>query len=228
MEYIKHTKIKKGDKIMDARIKKMYLEEVAWGGRWLYEKGFSPAGDSGDVSVRDPETGLVYISGDVKDILLPYNNNGELRACDTAVLDLEGNTLTPNVNPTVEAPMHLAIYRARPDVNAIVHTHATYSSAFAIANQDIPLALAEHYIHLGDTVKCAGYGKVGSDELADNIVEALGSNYAALLKNHGAVLVADTMQDAYIKATFLENIAQKVILAKLLGNVDEINYEDGI
>ena len=76
--------------------------------------------------------------------------------------------------PTVEAPMHLAIYRARPDVNAIVHSHAVWSSTFAVTGKNIPLILSEQSLRLGGEVICAAYGKVGSEEIARNIVAALG------------------------------------------------------
>jgi L-fuculose-phosphate aldolase len=70
--------------------------------------------------------------------------------------------------------MHLLIYKTRRNVNAIVHSHAVWSSAFAVTGRSIPLVLAEQSLRLGGEVRCADYGRVGSDELADNIVKALG------------------------------------------------------
>ncbi len=211
---------------MDERIKQIYMEEAAWGTRWLYEKGYSPDGDSGDVSVRDPDTGLIYISAALKSIPMPYINNGECQAQDMAVLDIDGNSLTPWTAETIEAPMHLAIYRARPDVKAIVHTHAQWSSVFSITHQDLPLTLVEHYIHLGGTVKCAEYGPAGSKEIAENVVKALGSNNAALMAGHGAVCTGDTMRLAWVNAVFLESIAQKTVFAKLTGELHVLKEED--
>lgn len=169
-------------------IKDLYREEAARGTRMLYELGFSPSGDNGDISVRDPETGLVYISA--SPIEIGYKNLGEYHACDMAVVDMEGNRMTTWSRPTIEMPMHLAILRARPDVNAVVHTHAAWSSVFAICGKNIPFVLAEQYAHLGaGEVVCAGYGKAGSDELGEEIVSALGKNNAVLMRNHGAVTV---------------------------------------
>ena len=211
---------------MDKRIKAIYQEEAAWGTRWLYEKGFSPSGDSGDVSVRDPETGLIYISAALSSIPMPYKNNGDCKAQDMAILDIDGNSYSPWASETIEAPMHLAIYRARPDVQAIVHTHAQWSSVFAIAHMDLPLTLAEHYVNLGGAIRCAEYGPAGSQLIADNVAKALGKNNAVIMANHGAVTVGATMHEAYKNTYFLENICQKVIFAKLLGSVHEVREED--
>lgn len=209
--------------MMDKRIKEIFMEEAAWGTRWLFEKGFSPSGDSGDVSVRDPDTGLIYISAALSSIPMPYYNNGECQAQDMAVLDIDGNSLSPWADETIEAPMHLAIYRARPEVQAIVHTHARWSSVFAITGMDIPLTLVEHFVQLGTAIKCAEYAPAGSQEIADNVAKALGSNNAAIMANHGAVAVGRNMRDAFNHAFFLEDIAEKVIFAKLLGQVNELD-----
>ena len=114
--------------------------------------------------------------------------------------------------------MHLAIYRARPDVNAIVHSHAIWSSAFAVTGKNIPLILAEQSLRLGGEVVCAAYGKVGSEEIAKNIVAALGKHkMAALMQNHGAVALGVTLEEAFIASDFLEKGAQVAILGGTLG-----------
>ena len=115
---------------------------------------------------------------------------------------------------------------ARPDVQAIVHTHAQWSSVFAIAHMDLPLTLAEHYVNLGGAIRCAEYGPAGSQLIADNVAKALGKNNAVIMANHGAVTVGATMHEAYKNTYFLENICQKVIFAKLLGSVHDVREED--
>jgi len=122
--------------------------------------------------------------------------------------------------PTVECPTHLAIYAARPDVNAIVHSHAVWSSTFAVTGKSVPLILAEQSLRLGGEVLCAKYGRVGSDELAANIVEALGKDkYAALMMNHGAVCVGKNFEEAFIVSDFLEKGAQTALLGSLMGEL---------
>ncbi|MFR9188869.1 MAG: class II aldolase/adducin family protein [Anaerotruncus massiliensis (ex Togo et al. 2019)] len=153
----------------------------------LYELGFSPSGDNGDISVRDPETGLVYISA--SPIEIGYKNLGEYHACDMAVVDMEGNRMTTWSRPTIEMPMHLAILRARPDVNAVVHTHAAWSSVFAICGKNIPFVLAEQYAHLGAGESSAPDTAKRVPTSWEEIVSALGKNNAVLMRNHGAVTV---------------------------------------
>lgn len=206
-------------------VKDMYREEAARGTRMLYELGFSPAGDNGDVSVRDPETGYVYISA--SPIEIGYKNLGEYHACDMAVVDMDGNRITTWSRPTIEMPMHLAILAARPDVNAVVHTHADWSSVFAICGKDIPLVLAEQFAHLGpDPIKCADYGSAGSAQLGETIVAALGRNNAAIMRNHGAVAVGKSIDEAFTRATFLESVAKKAFYAMMLGDIHVLRPED--
>ena len=209
---------------MDNKIKHLFQEEAARGTRKLYEDGFSPSGDAGDVSVRDTETGYIYISGSPPEI--QYLNLGEYHACDMAIVDIDGNRITTWGRPTCELPMHLAIFRARPDVNAIVHTHAMWSSAYCISGKSIPLVLAEQYVHLGGEVKCADYAPVASKDLGEFVVSALENKNAALMRNHGAVTVGATLDEAFIRAAFLECVAQKAFVATLLGDVKTIKPEE--
>lgn len=212
---------------MDKRISRQYLEDVARGTRWLLEKGFTPSGDSGDVSLRDPNTGLIYISGFTKGMPFSYTDFSEFSAPDMAIFEPDGRSITPWSDGTIETPMHLAIYNSRPDVNCVVHNHPLWSSAFAIAGMDIPVTLAEQISTLGKTpIRTARFAPAGDMKMGTYIVEALGQNNAALMANHGAVVCGPTMDTAFKNAFFLENIAQKVIYAKLLGNINTINPED--
>ena len=209
-------------KMMDSRIDVVYLDAAAQGTRMLNEKGFQPDGDSGDISLLDPKTGLVYISGHMLHRPFPYKDLTEYRPQDMSVLELDGTVISDWSEPTCEFAMHLAIYKARPDVRAVVHTHAPWSSVYAIAGMDIPCTLAEHVDNLGYEIRCAKYAGAGEQILADYVVEALGTNNAALLANHGAVTVGESLAVAFRRASYLENIAQKTIFAKLLGNVNDI------
>jgi L-fuculose-phosphate aldolase len=208
-------------------IKHHLKEEVARATRLFWEKGLTPGQDSGDTSLRDQETGYVYICPRPDD-KLKIPNWGVIKADDIAVMDLEGNLLEDNgILATVEAPMHLAIYKARPEINAIIHSHATFSSCFAITGKNIPLALAEQALFLGGEIACAAYGKVGSTELAANIVKALGGGkMAALMRNHGAVCLGKDFEEAFIVSDFLEKGAQTVIYASILGKVIAIDPDD--
>jgi len=208
-------------------IKRELKEIVAKAAREFYEHGLTPGQDSGDVSLLDPETKLVYICPRPSETL-PIPNWGVTKADDIVVMDLDGNLQEDNgILATVEAPMHLAIYKAREDVKAIVHSHGEWSSVFAITGKKIPLALAEQSLFLGGEVLCAEYGRVGSQLLADNIVKALGKDKnAALMRNHGAVAVGPNMEEAMLNAIFLEKGAKACLFGYLLGGLIEVAPDD--
>lgn len=184
----------------------------------LVDSKLSTSLDSGDLSYRDPKTGLIYIDPRPSEDL-EIKNWKHITEKDIVVMDIDGNILNPEANrfPTVEWPMHQAIYKRRPDINAIIHSHALYSSAFAICKMDIPAVLAEQELYVGGDVICADYASVGSTQLADNILKALESRKAALLQNHGAVYIGDTLEDAFIVAEYTEKGAHTVILARAMG-----------
>jgi L-ribulose-5-phosphate 4-epimerase len=199
---------------MDKNVIKMVVEYT----HKLVDSGLSTSLDSGDLSYRDPKSGLIYIDPRPSEDL-EIKNWKVITSEDIVVIDIDGNILNPEANrfPTVEWPMHLAIYRARADINAIVHSHALYSSVFAICKENIPSLLAEQELYVGGDVVCAEYGSVGSQQLADNILVALGNRKAALLQNHGAIYIGDTLEDAFIVAEYTEKGAQTVILARAMG-----------
>ena len=198
-------------------VKQHLKEELAAAACLFYEKELTTGFDAGDVSLRDPETNYVYICPRPGDVLKEIPNWGIMKPEYVVVMDLNGNIIEYNgIDATVEAPMHLEIYRRRKDINAIVHSHAVYSCAFAAAGEDVPLVLDESW-HLGKRVICAPYGKVGSQELANNICDALGTeNYVALLRRHGAAVCGKDMQDAFTISDFLEKLCKTVILSKII------------
>jgi ribulose-5-phosphate 4-epimerase/fuculose-1-phosphate aldolase len=202
-------------------IKESLREEVARATRLFWEKGLTPGQDSGDTSLRDPETGLIYICPRPKPGFLRIPYWGMIEAGHIVVTDPDGKVIDQSgILPTVEAPMHLLIYKARRDVNAIVHSHAVWSSAFAVTGRSIPLILAEQSLRLGGEVRCADYGRVGSDELAENVVKALGTDkYAALIMNHGAVCIGKDFEEAFIVSDFLEKGAQTALLGSVVGSL---------
>ena len=200
-------------------------DEVVEGCRLFWEKGYSPGRDAGDLSLRDAETGNIYIcpmataeysivnwGAVTRDEIVVLNDSGEL-------IDSRGPV------ETIEAPMHLAIYEARPECNAIVHSHAEWSCAFAATGRSIPAVLVESAF-IGGEVLCATYGRVGSAELAGNVVAALGERKkAALLRNHGAVALGANLAEAFTVSDFLEKQARVVIWATGLGDLLEVDID---
>ena len=128
---------------------------------------------------------------------------------DLVVLTPEGEVAEGTRRPSTERELHLAIYRARPDVGAVVHTHAIYSTVFAALGREIPLFLDEAAQTLGAPVAVCPYALPGSRALAEAAVQALGAEgNACLLRAHGAVCVGATMEKALRTARVLEMTAE--------------------
>ena len=211
---------------MDKKVKYEYKEMLASVAKRFYEGHYSPGFDSGDISIRDPETGYIYAYPDMKEGF-HLSNWGELRAENIAVIDSDGNLVEKDYKPTIEIPMHLAIYKARPETTVILHSHPRWSAIFACARKDIPFCLAEQGLFLGGKTVCADYAPAGSWEIANNIVKALEKDRnAALLANHGAVVLANSLNEAFARHDFLEHAAMVAMFAESLGGVHEITMSE--
>lgn len=180
--------------------------ELVTYGRRLYEKGFVASTD-GNLSARlDPGGFVATPTG------LP---KGELSEEVMARLDSAGRSLSGRASS--EWPMHLAIYRIRPDVGAVVHAHPPFATALACAGRTIgrPI-LSEVVISLG-TVPLAPFELPSSEGLADGVARSLGPHNAVLLANHGAVTVGPDPRTAYYRMETLEQAARITLYADLFG-----------
>ena len=177
-----------------------YREIIVTAGKKLIHEGFTIE-TWGNISVRD-EAGLVYIT--------PSGMDYETCTVDDVVVMKPDKTVVSGARrPSIETDLHLAVYAARPEVSAIVHTHPLSSMVFACTGMSIPLLSDEASQALGDEVRTARYGLPGSLELAQNCVEALGQkSNACLLQSHGAVCVGKNMPAAFTVAKVLEMTAE--------------------
>jgi L-ribulose-5-phosphate 4-epimerase len=173
----------------------------------------------GNVSARDPETNLVVI----KPSGVLYE---DLRPADHVVLDLEGKIVEGSLKPSSDTASHLYIYRHRPDVNGVVHTHSPYATAFAAVGRPIPVYLTAIADEFGAPIPCAGFALIGGEEIGQQVVEHIGDSPAVLLKNHGVFTVGASATAAVKAAVMVEDVAQAVWLALQLGQPDEIPAED--
>ena len=155
-------------------------------------------GNSGNVSARSQRGALVTPTG------VAYKN---LKVADIVELNLGGTVLSGVLKPSSEWQFHCDIYRERPEVGAIVHTHSLHATALACTNREIP---AFHYMVAvagGDNIRCAKYAIFGSPELASNALVALQQRQACLLAHHGSITLADTPAQALALAEEVENLA---------------------
>jgi len=145
---------------------------------------------------------------------------------DIVLVDMGINVVEGNWKPSVESPMHAEIYKQRSDVNAIVHVHSTYATAFAVARLSIPVVMEETAQVIGHEILTAPYAMCGSRELAVNTVNSLGSGKAVLLANHGLVGVGKNISNALRVCYVAEETARVAWLAQSLGQTNSLLPED--
>lgn len=167
-------------------------------------------GTAGNVSARVPGAERVAITPSS----LSYH---EMKAEDVQVVDLDGNQLTDGRSPSFELGVHLSVYRAREDVGAVFHTHATFSSILASLRRPLPAVIEELVPYVGGQVEVAEYAMSASPDLAVNVVQALGDRGAVFLANHGNLCCGKDLARAYRNAELVERVAQIYVLGSLLG-----------
>lgn len=173
----------------------------------------------GNVSIRDPESGLVLI----KPSGVRYEN---LRPEHVVVVDIEGNVIEGALKPSSDTASHLYIYRHRADINGVVHTHSRYATAFAAVGKPIPVYLTAQGDEFGCIIPCAGFALIGSEEIGKQILEHIGESTAVLLKNHGVFTIGKTGESAVKSAVMVEDVAATVWMALQIGTPDVIPSED--
>jgi L-ribulose-5-phosphate 4-epimerase len=169
----------------------------------------------GNVSARDPETGLVVI----KPSGVRYEH---LRPEQMLVLDVQGQVVEGDLKPSSDMASHLYIYRHRQDVGGVVHTHSAYATAFAAVNRPIPVVLTAIADEFGGPIPCGGFALIGDESIGKVVVDSIGDSLAVLLKNHGVFTIGKTAEAAVKAAVMTEDNARTVWLALQLGTPDEI------
>ncbi len=174
---------------------------------------------SGNASGRDLETGLVVI----KPSGVRYE---QMRPEDLVVVDLDGRVVEGRWRPSVDTATHLYIYRHRPDVGGIVHTHSPYATSFAALGEPIPVVLTAIADEFGGPIPCAPYAPVGGEAIGQAVVEHIGSSPAVLLKQHGVFTVGPDPWAALKAAVMVEDVAKTVHLAMLRGKPQPLPPEE--
>ena len=173
----------------------------------------------GNVSARDAETGLVIIKASG----IRYE---EMRPEHMVVVDLDGKIVEGNFKPSSDVYTHLYIYKHRPDVGGVVHTHSVYATAFAAVNRPIPVVLTAIADEFGGPIPCGGFALIGDDAIGKVVVESIGNSPAVLLKNHGVFTIGKNAKAAVKAAVMTEDNAKTVWLALQIGVPDEIPQKD--
>jgi L-fuculose-phosphate aldolase len=175
-------------------------------------------GTWGNVSLRDGEGGMwITPSG------LPYES---MATEDLVRLDFAGAVLSGKRKPSSEWRLHAALYLARPDCGAVVHTHSIYATAFAVARQPVLPVVEDLAQSVGGAVDVAEYALPGTVELAENAVAALADKGAVLLASHGLVGIGSDLTEALKVCRVVEKAAQVLLLARQFGQVQPLSLED--
>jgi L-ribulose-5-phosphate 4-epimerase len=170
---------------------------------------------SGNISARDPASGFIAI----KPSGVRYE---DLTAASMVVVDADGAVVDGSHRPSSDTATHAYIYRHRPDVHGIAHTHSRFATAFAAVGQAIPVHLTAQADEFGGAIPCAGFAVIGDDTIGRLVVEAIGSSPAILLRQHGVFTVGPSAVAAVKTAVMVEDIAATVFAARQLGTPDVI------
>ncbi|MDE2853517.1 MAG: L-ribulose-5-phosphate 4-epimerase [Chloroflexota bacterium] len=176
---------------------------------------------SGNISARDPATGLVAI----KPSGLRFE---DLTPASMVVTDLAGEPVDGELAPSSDTASHCYIYRQMPSINGVVHTHSRYATAFAVVGESIPCVTTAMADEFGGEIPCAGFGLIGGEEIGALVVEALSGHRspAALLRNHGVFAIGESAEAAVKAAVMTEDNAAIVWTARQLGEAIPISPDD--
>lgn len=173
----------------------------------LYNKDLTTC-SGGNISMRIDDR-LVAITPSQVD-------KGNLTANDIGIVDLDGNNLTPSLKLSMETGMHLAVYKARPEVKAVVHAHPVTATSFTAAGREISTELTGETWALLQKPVLAPYAIMGSSDLAERVAEATLTGDIVMMENHGILTVGDTLFSAYNRLEVLESAARITLITHLL------------
>ena len=170
----------------------------------LSARGFfgTEFGTAGNVSARFDREELVGVTPSSQ----AYQ---DLKPEDICIIDFDQNLVSGEGVPSLEASMHLSVYRNRPEVGAVLHTHQHYASVLSVINEPIPPLFDEVSLYLGDPIEVVPYGMSGSPELMAHVTAAVANGCNGyILQNHGALCLGKTLEEAVTNAELLEKTAK--------------------
>jgi L-fuculose-phosphate aldolase len=197
---------------MEDLIKNAKQDLLYWAKR-LYQKGMSP-GTSGNISLRVPQ-GVLISSTNVC-----LNDMGEE---DVVLIDLDGNVLDGSKKPSSEKFLHTEIYELRDDINAVIHSHCPYITAFSVANEAMAAPIIAEFVFYFEKVPVAPYGLPSSIKLAQDTAKYFDKHNAVLMANHGAVVGQNTLKECFYTLEHLRAYAETYFAAHILGKPKVLN-----
>lgn len=181
-------------------------------GRLMYERSYVVSSD-GNVSIRLDEDRVLATP--------TMTSKGRMTVDGLAVTDMEGNALNENKTSS-ELPMHLLIYKMRPDIHAVCHAHPPHGTAFSVAGLAIEQPILSEVILTLGCVPLTDYGTPSTSELTDSMIPFVEHHNALLMANHGAVAYGKDLWEAWDRMETLEHTAKIAILSRALGNTNDL------
>jgi L-fuculose-phosphate aldolase len=192
-------------------------KELVTASRKIFQKNLVQRGE-GNLSIRVPNSDEFLVTP-------TYNDYENMTVDDVVHMNFEEKKISGILNASSEYRLHIAIYKARPKVYAVIHTHSPYATMLAVARKDLPMLLEEMVVWVGGRVKCADFTKANTKEIGDSAVNALGTNNAILIANHGVLVCGKDMDSAIKTAELVEKMAWIHKGAYDYGSVHEISQD---
>jgi len=185
-----------------------YRDEIVTFGKMLYQRHYV-SGCDGNISVRlDKRRILTTPTGMSKGMMKPEN---------MVIIDMQGRKLAGTLQPSSEIGMHITIYKARADVNAIVHAHPWVATGFACAGLDLTEPICSELVLTLGRIPLAPYAAPGSAALSDSLRPFIPEHDAILMQNHGVVAYGTSLSQAYLNMETVEHSAMVMLVTMLLG-----------
>ena len=202
---------------MSTRVEEQIRADIVEAGRRMYARGYVASND-GNISARLDDGRLITTPKSV--------SKGFMTPDMMVVVDSEGRKMAGDRDPSSELPMHLEIYRNRPDVSAVVHAHPPLATGFAVAGIPLTRAVLAEVITTLGSIPIAEYGTPSTAELPDAVRRYIKAHDGMLLANHGAVTCGPSVMGAYYKMETIEHFAKISLVARLLGRENRISREE--
>jgi|GEM_PF-123386 L-fuculose-phosphate aldolase len=195
-------------------------EAIILTGRILYHSGLMVSND-GNISVRMADGNILITPSGV--------TKGRISPEDLLIVNLDGNVVKHAANsalkPTSEQPMHLEIYRQRPDVRAVIHTHLIFANALAISQGHIRMDVIPEAAMAFGNIPVTDFALPSSNQNAEAIRDLIQHHDVMLIRNHGSLAVGKNLDEALINTERLEHVSKTLTFAELLGDVKTMPEE---
>ncbi len=202
---------------MSSRAEEQIRAEIVEVGRRLYARSYVASND-GNISVRLDDSRIITTPKSV--------SKGFMTPDMMVIVDNEGKKLTGERDASTELPMHLEIYRNRPDAHAVVHAHPPLATGFAVAGIPLTRAVLAEVITTLGSIPLAAYGTPSTAELPEAVRKYITAHDGMLLANHGAVTCGPTLMAAYYRMETIEHFAKISLVARMLGGENLISREE--